>query len=120
MFGAKALLLGKTRTHSWPIAGILALLIITALASIPLTLTVLHHRESDALVIDMAGRQRMLLERYMKELLLAGEGVIAHYEDTRALIEQRLHALIDGGTTKTQFGPSGIVSLPPAPTEKIR
>ena len=120
MFGAKALLLSKTRTHSWPIAGILALLIITALASIPLTLTVLHHRESDALVIDMAGRQRMLLERYMKELLLAGEGVIAHYEDTRALIEQRLHALIDGGTTKTQFGPSGIVSLPPAPTEKIR
>ena len=120
MFGAKALLLSKTRTHSWPIAGILALLIITALASIPLTLTVLHHRESDALVIDMAGRQRMLLERYMKELLLAGEGVIAHYEDTRALLEQRLHVLIDGGTTKTQFGPPGIVSLPPAPTETIR
>ena len=118
--GAEALLMSKTGNHHWPITGIFGLLIITALASIPLTLTVLHYRESDALVIDMAGRQRMLLERYMKELLLAGEGDIAQYEDTRALLEQRLHVLIDGGTTKTQFGPPGIVSLPPAPTETIR
>src|SRR5262245_33094619 len=118
--GAEALLMSKTGNHHWPITGIFGLLIITALASIPLTLTVLHYRESDALVIDMAGRQRMLIERYMKELLLAGEGDIAQYEDTRALLEQRLHVLIDGGTTKTQFGPPGIVSLPPAPTETIR
>ena len=110
----------KTRSHRRPIAGILGLLIITTLASIPLTLTVLHHRESDARVIDMAGRQRMLLERYMKELLLAGEGVFAHYEDTRALLEQRLHVLIDGGTTTNQFGSPDVVSLPPAPTEAIR
>jgi len=119
MHGAKALPMSK-RHHHWPIAGILGLLIITALASIPLTLTVVHHRESDALVIDMAGRQRMLLERYMKELLLAGEGVIAHHKDTGALLEQRLHVLIDGGTTTTQFGQPGIVSLPAAPTEPIR
>jgi two-component system sensor histidine kinase KdpD len=117
---AKALSSNKIWSHRWPIAGILGLLIVTALASVPLTLTVLHHRESDALVIDMAGRQRMLLERYMKELLLAGEGVATHHEDTRALLEQRLHVLIDGGTTRTQFGPPGIVSLPTAPTEEIR
>jgi two-component system, OmpR family, sensor histidine kinase KdpD len=117
---AKALLSNKTTSHRWPIGGILGLLIVTALASIPLTLTVLHYRESDALVIDMAGRQRMLLERYMKELLLAGEGVVSNHEDTRALLEQRLQTLIDGGTTKTQFGPPGIVSLPAAPTEEIR
>src|SRR5215510_12628836 len=110
----------KTRSHRWPIAGILGLLVITTLASIPLTLTVLHHQASDALVIDMAGRQRMLLERYMKELLLAGEGVVAHYQDTQALLEQRLHVLIDGGTTKSQFGRTDLVSLPPAPTEQIR
>ena len=115
-----ALSSNKTKSHRWPIAGILGLLIITALASIPLTLTVLHYRESDALIIDMAGRQRMLLERYMKELLLAGEGVAAHYEDTRALLEQRLHVLIDGGATKNQFEPPDTVLLPPAPTEDIR
>ena len=113
-------MLTKTRDHSWPIAAILGLLIITSLASIPLTLTVLHYRESDALVIDIAGRQRMLLERYMKELLLAGQGVAAHYQDTRALLEQRLRILIDGGSTNTQSGPRGTESLPPAPTAEIR
>jgi two-component system, OmpR family, sensor histidine kinase KdpD len=109
-----------TRNHNWSIAGVLGLLIMTALASVPLTLTILHNRESDALVIDMAGRQRMLLERYMKELLLAGQGVATHHQDTRALLEQRLRVLVDGGSTSTQFGPTGIVSLPAAPTAEIR
>ena len=63
MDGATALRSSMNRNHSWPIAGILGLLIITVFASIPLTLTVLHYREADALAIDMAGRQRMLLER---------------------------------------------------------
>ncbi|HEX5550888.1 MAG TPA: ATP-binding protein [Nitrospira sp.] len=120
MYGDKALLSIKTRNHNWSIAGVLGLLIIAALASIPLTLTVLHNRESDALVIDMAGRQRMLLERYMKELLLAGQGITTHHQDTRALLEQRLRVLVDGGSTSTQFGPPGIVSLPAAPTAEIR
>jgi two-component system sensor histidine kinase KdpD len=120
LYALEALLLSKTRHHNWPIAAILGLLILTALASIPLTLTVLHYRESDALVIDIAGRQRMLLERYMKELLLAGQGVSAQHEDTRALLEERLRVLIDGGFTSTQFGGGGIVSLPAAPTAEIR
>lgn len=118
MHGATALQSSKTRNHSWSIAGILGLLIITALASIPLTLTVLHYREADALVIDMAGRQRMLLERYMKELLLAAQGAAVHHQDTRVLLEQRLRVLIDGGSTSTQF--VSTVSLPAAPTAEIR
>ena len=112
--------MSKIHNQSWPISAILGLLIITALASIPLTLTVLHHREADALVIDIAGRQRMLLERYMKELLLAGEGVASSHRDTRALLEQRLRVLIDGGSITMQFEQGGIVSLPAAPTTEIR
>ena len=90
------------QNHSWSIAGILGLLIITALSSIPLTLTVLPYREADALVIDMAGRQRMLLERYMKELLLAAQGAAVRHQDTRDLLEQRLRVLIDGGSTSSR------------------
>ena len=78
--------MNKDRHQNWPITAIVGLLIITVLASVPLTLTVLHHQESDALVIDIAGRQRMLLERYMKELLLAAQGVPAGYEDTRRML----------------------------------
>lgn len=112
--------MSKIHNQDWPISAILGLLIITALASIPLTLTVLHHREADALVIDIAGRQRMLLERYMKELLLAGQGVAASHRDTRALLEEHLRVLINGGSINTHFEPGGIVSVPAAPTAEIR
>src|SRR5262245_22589900 len=117
--------LAPTEPHTshdvnWTIAGLLGLLIITAFASIPLTVTILHNRESDALVIDMAGRQRMLLERYTKEVLLAAQGVAFHHEETRAVLQDRLSALIDGGFTHAQVGRSDRVRLPGAPTEQIR
>jgi len=104
----------------WTIAGILGLLIITVLAGIPLTLTVQASRESDALVIDMAGRQRMLLERYMKELLLASQGIAAKHDHTRAVLEERLHALIHGGSTAAHVDRSDRIVLPPAPTGEIK
>src|SRR5262249_32187704 len=55
---------------------------------------------------------------YMKELLLAAQGTVVHHQDTRALLEQRLRVLIDGGSTSTQS--VGTVSLPAAPTAEIR
>ena len=110
----------EARYGNWTIAGILGLLIITALASIPLTLTILHYREADALVIDLAGRQRMLLERHMKELLLAAQGVPVQYQDTRALLQERLHALINGGAIPARIGRSELALLPGAPTQEIR
>ena len=86
----------SVRPHevNWTVAGISGLLLITALAVVPLTLTVLHSRESDALVIDLAGRQRMLLERHMKEVLLASQGVEADYWQTRAALTDRVQTLI--------------------------
>ena len=86
----------SVRSHNvnWIVVGILGLLIITALAIVPLTLTIIHSRESDALVIDLAGRQRMLLERHMKEVLLASQGVDAQYQQTRTALKERVQALI--------------------------
>jgi two-component system sensor histidine kinase KdpD len=105
--------------QTWSAAGIFGLLIITALAIVPLTLTILHSRESDALVIDMAGRQRMLLERYMKEVLLAAQGRDEPYEQTRARLQERLHALIYGGPALGHEKGETIV-LPGAPTPEIQ
>jgi two-component system, OmpR family, sensor histidine kinase KdpD len=100
--------------------GILGLLIITALAIVPLTLTIVHSRKSDALVVDLAGRQRMLLERHMKEVLLASQGVDVQYLQTRATLKDRVLTLIHGGTTVLKVGPSGPVAIPAAPTDEIR
>src|SRR4029079_4831374 len=46
--------------------------------------------------------------------------VAASQQDTRALLEQRLRVLIDGGRISTQFEPGSLVSLPAAPTAEIR
>ena len=65
---------GRFRGVNWTLAGIFGLLLLTAVSIVSLTLTILQLRHSDALVIDRAGRQRMLLERHMKEVLLATDG----------------------------------------------
>ena len=110
----------KSHDVNWTVVGIIGLLIITALAIVPLTLTIIHSRESDALVIDLAGRQRMLLERHMKEVLLASQGVDAQYKVTRTALKERVQTLIQGGTTVVQVGRSGTVAVPAAPTDEIR
>jgi two-component system sensor histidine kinase KdpD len=105
---------------NWTVVGIIGLLIITALAIVPLTLTVIHSRESDALVIDLAGRQRMLLERHMQEVLLASQGVDAQYRQTRAVLKDRVQTLIQGGMIVAHVDRGGSVAVPAAPTDEIR
>src|SRR5215467_1412390 len=94
----------SVRSHdvNWTVVGILGLLIITALAIVPVTLTIIHSRESDALVIDLTGRQRMLLERHMKEVLRASQGIDAQYQLTRVALKERVQALTQGGMTAVQ------------------
>ncbi len=110
----------RPRDINWAVTGILGLLIITALAIVPLTLTVIHSRESDAFVIDLAGRQRMLLERHMKEVLLSWDGVEVDYELTRGTLTDRVHTLIYGGQTVAHLSGGETVRIPPAPTEDIQ
>ncbi|MBU6482031.1 MAG: type IV pili methyl-accepting chemotaxis transducer N-terminal domain-containing protein [Nitrospirae bacterium] len=111
---------GRFLGVNWTLAGIFGLLLIIAVSIVPLTLTILQSRESDALVIDMAGRQRMLLERHMKEVLLATDGVNAPYEQTRDRLRERLIALIGGGTIVARVVQEERVALPSAPTDRIR
>ncbi len=111
---------GRLRGANWTFAGIFGLLAITALSVVPLTVTIHHLGQSSAMVIDIAGQQRMLLERYMKEVLLASDGVSVPYQKTRGLLIQRLNALISGGTTAAMIDPGETIVLPPSPSGEIR
>jgi two-component system sensor histidine kinase KdpD len=110
------------RSHdiNWTVGGILGLLIVVTLSIIPLTLTMIHSRESDALVIDLAGRQRMLLERHMKEILLASQGSSARYQQTREVLKDRVRMLIQGGTAIADLDQNKAASVPAASTDEIR
>jgi len=112
----------SARSHdvNWTVVGILGLLIITAISIVPLTLTIIHSRESDALVIDLAGQQRMLLERHLKEVLLAAQGVEVQYQQTRTVLKDRVQALIQGSRTVAKVDRQGAVTVPAAPTDEIR
>jgi len=110
----------KSHDFNWTVIGILGLLILSTLAIVPLTLTIINIHESDASVIDIAGRQRMLLERHMKEVLLASQGAETDYLRTRAALKERGQALIHGGPVVAHVTRGGTVSLPAAPTDEIR
>lgn len=111
---------GRFRGVNWTLAGIFGLLLLTAVSIVPLTLTILQLRQSDAFVIDMAGRQRMLLERQMKELLLAAEGVDSPYQRTREVLKERIGALIRGGSTVARSDQGESIVILSAPTDEIR
>lgn len=105
----------KQHASDTTISSVLGLLIIAAFAIVPLTVAFLHNSESDSIVIDVSGLQRMLLQRYMKELLLASEGMQVRHDQTRAALNERLHALIDGGEVAYYVGPRATAQLPAAP-----
>ena len=105
---------------TWTIAGILGLLIIIVLTIIPLTLVIIQNREADAVLIDMAGQQRMLLEHHLEEIILASQGVDTQYVRTRTVLRERLRSLIHGGSISPLFDFETAVSVPMAPTDDIR
>jgi hypothetical protein len=48
-------------------------------------------------VVEVAARQRMLAERYVKEVLLSREGRAADPKGTAAIMASSAQALLDGG-----------------------
>ena len=49
-------------------------------------------------VTDLAGRQRMLSQKYAKEVILTAQGLPAEHEGTLRLLKESLAALTDGGS----------------------
>lgn len=95
------------------------LFILASLGIFIYTLTTLYNQKSDAVLIDVAGRQRMLNQRQFKEILLVANGFEADYHFTRDMFNETLDALQNGGKVNTNFETTAIRELPPAPTEKI-
>ncbi len=84
-------------------------------------------RKSDASVINLAGRQRMLSQKYSKEFLeqvldqTGSESARGQASgDTRRLFELTLAALIQGGETFADLAGTASVELPPAPSAEIQ
>jgi diguanylate cyclase (GGDEF)-like protein/PAS domain S-box-containing protein len=70
-----------------------------------------HHR---ATVVEIAGRQRTLAERYVREIMLVRSGARADPATTAALLRASAASLIAGGTAPAVNGDDDTTSLPAA------
>jgi PAS domain S-box-containing protein len=99
---------------------LLALFIAGLFGMVACTISGIQDQEIDALVINLAGRQRMLQERHMKDILLARQYRNAHSIATRTELVETLEALLYGKKITVSWTKDHAVRVPPAPTEAIK
>jgi methyl-accepting chemotaxis protein len=80
----------------------------------------LESQERHTLVTDLAGRQRMLSQKFMKETLLAGMGIQTDRAATIRVLRETLGALMDGGVAVANLDTGVRVDLAPATSVDIR
>ncbi len=102
------------------------LLIITGM--VLYTSVTLYNQKSDGLIVNIAGRQRMLTQKFTKEFFLSLQQApkaerfndITLMTRTRQLFDFSLTALMDGGKTFLDLGMKKPVELPGIRTPAIR
>ena len=73
-----------------------------------------------ALVVNIAARQRALVERYTQDVLLVVDGFRADPEESGAALHRTADALLDGGSVLAPQGNDLRVKIPPARDWKVR
>ncbi len=79
---------------------------------------IINSQKSDAVIINLAGRQRMLSQKMSKEALIMetekSSKIKPTLENTEKVFDTTLKALKDGGTAPTDLAFKNMVTLPPA------
>ena len=83
------------------------------------TTMTIQKQKSNAILIDMAGRQRMLFEKHLNEVYLTSQGITADYKSTRELLRSTLASLMKGGSVTLDPETGRSQTIPEAPTEEI-
>ncbi len=83
------------------------------------TITTIQNQKLDSVTVDLAGRQRMLSQRLMNEILLTSQGIPADYRFTQKMLTQTLDALLVGGQAVMNPESGETVALPSPPSREI-
>lgn len=102
------------------LAGITVLSILTISGMMTYSIWATHDHQTDALVIDMAGRQRTLIQLYLREVILHSQGISAQVPYFERILIETNDALMAGGPVVVTMGKTQTVDLPAAPTPAIR
>lgn len=98
---------------------IVVLFLSVLLGMVVYTISTIHHEKSHAILIDLAGRQRMLLQQHINEVLLTSQGIPTHYAQTRTLIFSTLQALMEGGPVLLDPEKGQSQTIAAVPTESM-
>ena len=93
---------------------------LVALSLVAVFLYMLQKQEHDSIVINLAGRQRMLSQKMTKEILLFSQGVFPAEKvlDTINMFDQTLKALTYGGKAPLDLALTTFTTLP-APETRV-
>jgi methyl-accepting chemotaxis protein len=83
------------------------------------TVITVERQKMDSVLSDLAGRQRMLGQKFMKEILLAASGDAANFQETGRVLSETLSALTGGGMAVENLATGRRVMVPPAPTPEL-
>ncbi len=118
----------KTRTPSIPtptssvgttLLTLTTIFILTLLAIFSYTILTIQKQKVDSVTIDLAGRQRMLNQRFMNEILLAFQGKKGDIQATHTALTNAVNRLIEGGPVSSNPQTNDELVIPPAPTPDI-
>lgn len=113
--------LGRLRVG--PKITIIPLFFIAAVIAIVwFTVYTLQDRETEATLLEIVGRQRMLQQQYFAQTLLVSQGrlPVERLRYTGQVWTDTQLALINGGPVVERVGRPGMVTIPKAPTEALR
>ena len=80
----------------------------------------LGEQRGSALVVNLAARQRALVERYTTDVLLVVDGFEADPEESAEDVREPVDTLLDGGDVRAPQGDGSRVEIPPARDRKVR
>jgi hypothetical protein len=94
----------RLRLRPRSVAAIVLLVLIALI--IVANIAVTRHERDQALLANIAARQRTLVERYAKDVLLVSRGVKADPDSGHEVLQETIHALIAGGDVSDLQGSS--------------
>jgi PAS domain S-box-containing protein len=80
----------------------------------------LDQQRGSALVVNLAARQRALVERYTTDVLLVVDGFEADPEASAEDVREPVDVLLDGGSVRAPQGDGSRVEIPPASDWRVR
>ncbi len=111
--------LGKLRL-SRKLALVPAVFIAGAGITLAYTVTMLLAQDDDTFIVDIASRERLLNEQYLRNTILASIGKTVNRDAIRTVLTDTAQMMISGGKVIAKLGSPGLREIGRAPTPEIR